>query len=805
MKGMRLLLLLISIHTSLTFYGQTLRGQITGTIVDSLTKQVMPFANVSLQQKDNKSMINILADREGNFNFKKVNVNKYNLVVSYIGYKSKFVEINIDSENLNFDLKRIEISLENINLNEITIKATKPFIQQEIDKVVLNVSGSFMANVGNALDILKRAPSVRIDEKGDISLKNKNVVIFIDGRRNNVTGESLENVLNSLASQGIDNIELISNPGAKYDASGAAIINIRTLKMKNLGNAGTFTAGVGMGILPRYNTGLLFNHKKEKWYFNGNYNYQYTNQYNNDPNRREFKENNIITRIFDDNDHELRVRRIHFYKGSFDYFVNAKTTVGAIIQGDATSRNRTAEATSKIGFSINNPDSVLKSSNNARHTYKNWNTNLNFKHQFDKKGRELVIEADYGNYQTSGVDNVTNQFYKQSSSETYRLPLILNMPIFQKVNIKSIKADYTQPTKSGTLSVGGQLRKAVSEIDFKFEQKLDNTFSIDNKRSFVYNYIEEVNAAYINYDGKHKKFSYQLGVRSEQTKAEGTGNTSTSVVRNYWQLFPSIAVQYPISTKNKFSTSYSQKITRPEFMQMSDILWYQNLYFYKQGNPFLKPVITHTFELSLLHNQIWNFNLSYTSRKNGLAMIPKQEGDITIYQIQNTQYLSILMLDVSYTKQITKWWNATLNVQNGVIDNQFNTLGKTRNAAFFGYYFTQNTFSLNKSVKFDISGYYIPVQAIGPYALQPISKVDMGLQKTINKRAELRLGITDVFDSYKLIYLVSSPNFSGLWGFKPETRFIRLNFSYKFGNNNVKLRDKKIGIEKEINRLNTNK
>lgn len=806
MKVIRFILLFILMIVSFTSsYGQTLQGRITGTIIDSLTKQIMPFANVSLQQDDNKSTVNVLADREGNFNIKNVSVNKYNLIVSYIGYKSKSMEIIIDKRNLDFDVKNIAISLENIGLNEVSVKSTKPFIQQEIDKVVLNISGSFMANIGNALDILRRAPSLKFDEQGGISLRNKNVIVLIDGRRSNISGENLETVLSSLSSQGIDTIELISNPGAKYEASGAAVVNIRTLKMKNLGANTTITSGIGTGILPRYNAGMLLSYRKEKWFFNGNYNYQYTNQYNNDPNRREFKENNAITRLFDDNDHELRVRGIHFYKGSFDYFVNAKTTVGAIIQGDATSRNRIAEATSIIGFSINNPDSVLKSSNNARHTYKNWNTNLNFKHQFDEKGRELVIEADYGNYQTSGVDNVTNQFYKQSSLETYRLPLVLNMPILQTVNIKSIKADYTQPTKSGTLSVGGQLRKAVSEIDFRFEQKLDNTFSIDNKRSFVYNYIEDVNAAYINYDGKHKKLSYQLGVRSEQTKAEGTGNTSTSVARNYWQLFPSIAVQYPISTKNKFSTSYSQKITRPEFMQMSDILWYQNLYFYKQGNPFLKPVITHSFELSLLHNQMWNFNLSYTSRKNGLAMIPKQEGDITIYQIQNTKYLSILMFDVSYTKQITKWWNATLNIQNGVIDNQFNTLGKTRNAAFFGYYFTQNTFSLNKSVKFDISGYYIPVQAIGPYALQPISKVDMGLQKTINKRTELRLGITDVFDTYKLIYLVSSPNFSGLWGFKPETRFIRLNFSYKFGNTNVKLRDKKIGIEKEINRLNTNK
>jgi iron complex outermembrane receptor protein len=804
MKVFRITLFFITTLCYFTSYGQNQEGRIMGTVIDSLTKQVMPFANISLQVKNNESKLNELTDREGNFNFKKVKLGKYNLIISYIGYKSKSIEMIIGDKNFNIDLKNISISLENIGLNEVTVKATKPFIQQEVDKIILNVSGSFVANVGNAMDILKRAPSVRIDEQGGISLRNKSVIILIDGRRSNVTGESLETVLTSLTSQGIDTIELMSNPGAKYDASGAAVINIRTIKMKNFGTNGTFTAGVGMGILPSYNTGLQLSHKKEKCVFNGNYNYQYTNQYNNDPNLREFKEKNTITRVFDDNNHVLNTKYIHFYKGSIDYFVSNKTTIGIIIQGDATLRNRTADAISNIGLTAEKPDSIIKSTNIAKNNFKNWNTNINFKHQFDKKGNELIIDADYGNYQTLGIDNVTNKFYKQSSSITYRLPLIINMPILQSVNIQSIKADYSQPIKYGVLSVGGQLRKAVSYIDFRFEQKLDNSFSIDNKKSFTYNYIENVNAAYANYDGKYKKMNFQLGVRAEHTKAEGTGNTSTSISRNYWQLFPSIALQYPFSNKTKLTTNYSQKISRPDFMQMSDILWYQNLYFYKQGNPFLKPVISHSLELGVLHNQTWNFNLSYSSRRNGLAMIPKNEGNITIYQIQNIISSSISSFAITYTKQLKKWWNSTIIIENGVIDGKFNALGKTRNTSFFADYSTQNTFTINNTLKFDISGYYLPIQAVGPYTLQPISKIDIGLQKTINKQLELRLGVTDIFDTYKLIYLVSSPNFSGLWGFKPETRFIRLNFSYKFGNSNAKARDKKIGIEKEINRLNTN-
>lgn len=236
MKVIRFILLFILMIVSFTSsYGQTLQGRITGTIIDSLTKQIMPFANVSLQQDDNKSTVNVLADREGNFNIKNVSVNKYNLIVSYIGYKSKSMEIIIDKRNLDFDVKNIAISLENIGLNEVSVKSTKPFIQQEIDKVVLNISGSFMANIGNALDILKRAPSLKFDEQGGISLRNKNVIVLIDGRRSNISGENLETVLSSLSSQGIDTIELISNPGAKYEASGAAVVNIRTLKMKNFG------------------------------------------------------------------------------------------------------------------------------------------------------------------------------------------------------------------------------------------------------------------------------------------------------------------------------------------------------------------------------------------------------------------------------------------------------------------------------------------------------------------------------------------------------------------------------------------
>jgi len=232
--------------------------RLTGNIVDSLSKQPLPYTTVQLSGAYRQQTT--ATDFNGNYTFKKLDTGTYQLNITYLGYQNKTTQITINEGDTT--APTIALSLTYINLKEVKVKASKPLFVNESGKIIVNVAESVMANAGTVIDVLRYAPSLQINENS-LSLRGKEAIVLIDGRQTNVSGESLEAILNALPSQSIEKIELISNPGAKYDATGKAVINIRTLKMKNLGTTGNWTAGVGMGRLPRYNGGLLLNYKSQ--------------------------------------------------------------------------------------------------------------------------------------------------------------------------------------------------------------------------------------------------------------------------------------------------------------------------------------------------------------------------------------------------------------------------------------------------------------------------------------------------------------------------------------------------------------
>lgn len=275
-KNYWLFLLLITGANRIVAQNSTIK--INGTIIDSLTNQPLPYATVQLASGALK--VTEVSDVSGSFNFKKLSKGSYSLIVSYVGYISKILPLHIDEQQNAVQVPTIALNLANINLAGLTIKAVRPFIEQNMDKIILNVSESIMANSGSSLDILRRAPSVQVNESdGSITLKGKKVMILIDGKLTQLTGESLEGLLSSMPSNSIDQIEFMSNPSAKYEASGMAIVNIKTLKMRGMGVNGSYGLGVSIGKYFGYNGNVLLNYRRNKFTFSGNYSHQLLNQY----------------------------------------------------------------------------------------------------------------------------------------------------------------------------------------------------------------------------------------------------------------------------------------------------------------------------------------------------------------------------------------------------------------------------------------------------------------------------------------------------------------------------------------------
>ncbi|WP_028524381.1 TonB-dependent receptor domain-containing protein [Runella limosa] len=798
MKPLYLLFSLLSIyHSSIS---QNKSKKINGIVLDSLSNQPLPHATIQLTTINEK--LYTTSDINGKYTFKKLTQGDYEITGNYVGYRSKKIQITL-GETDEITVPTIALSLENINLKEVKVRALKPLFTEESGKTIVNVAESVMANAGTIVDVLKYAPSLIVNENS-ISIRGKEAIVLIDGRQTNVSGESLEGILNAMPSNSIEKIELISNPGAKYDATGKAVINIRTLKMKNLGTTGTWTAGVGTGRLPRYNGGLLLNHKGQKLSFTGNYTHQFIQQYFNLEATRTLK--NPLATSFLDTDFDNRKRTIQFLKLSLDYNITSQTTIGVLLQADQNIRGRNANGATEISNQAR-LDSVITLQTKGNVRYQNLNANLFFKHSFKQKGRDLAIDADYGYYHTDFQETINNQFFNATRLLTYRPALEVNLPWTQPIQIQSLRGTYVHPTQKGSLESGFQLRHTKVNTDFKYQQQTDNQWAADPKKSFVYDYTETVNAVYVNYTAKIKKLDYQLGIRLEDSYAEGqTQNSTKANQQNYLQLFPSASLQYNPSALNQFSVSYSRKITRPSYSNLNDQIIYTNPYRVTIGNPLLRPTLTTNIELSYLYNKTWSFILSYSGVIDDQTSVYFLRNNVGVIQVVNKPKEELFSLDVSYRKSINDRWRTVSGLNLFQIRNQLGGIEGIGNRNGNGLYaYTNNFFTFNNGWRADFTASYVSPQTLGIYVISPFVQTNISIQKSVfHKNGEIRLSLSDIFNTFYVGQDYDTNVQKGFNKRKAETRFLLFYLNYKFGNKNVKVKERKMGIDKEVSRIDKN-
>lgn len=781
-------------------YAQIDNTKIIGTVIDSISKQPLNFATVSLL-KDNKLWRTETTDLNGVFTFKKIEPNNYEVIINYLGYNQKVVNITISAKDVIFVLPKVSLVLNNIDLKEVTVKATKPFIEQAMDRVILNIEGSIMANSGSTLDVLKRSPSVQVNENdGTMTLRGTKVMVYIDGKLSQLTAESLEGFLSSMPSNSIDKIELISNPSAKYEAAGMAIINIRTLKMKNFGVNGTWNSGMNIGRYLSGNSGLLLNYKKNKLTFIGNYNYTLSQNYVLLQNYRTILDKQ---QYFEDNEFYKRKRQIQFYKTIVDYDLSKKTSIGVLFQGGNNNRHAFMNAQTSIGKSSFLIDSLITVDSDNTVNLSNWNANFNFKHKF-KTNQIFTFDIDYASYGAVWDDTFKQSFFNKPLNTEYKPTNEIWLPWGQKTLVKSIKSDYTYPTKLGNLEIGVQARNTQMNMTFDYQEKKDNIWVKNTQKSFLYDYTENVNAAYININGKKGTINYQLGVRSEQSNILVANlDVEREQTQKYLNLFPSLALQYDISKKQRISFSYTSRISRPSYYDLNERPVYFNPYRQTLGNAYLKPTIINSIETRWSFDQTWLLTVGYQKNNNDIGLIPTVVDNITKYKSYNFNFSKVYSLDVVYNKNIKTWWNTNTGFQYFYTNNNFENLAELNNTQISSFYFRSNNyFTLKNGIKLELTGYYYPAQTFGAFKNMPLKKIDFSVQKTVlNKKGDLRLNITDVFNLYTLRYLYKTIGVNGDENIKSETRFLKLTFLYRFGNSNVKPQDRKLGIEKESNRI----
>lgn len=807
-KKLSLLLGCLTLLCSLSVEAQSDNGLITGKIQDPDGNPVA-FANVVLKLAKDSSLFKVEYSKEdGGFAILEVPAGAYWLDVSYVGlppYQSAVIDLAAGQK---MNLGNIDLKPGATDLSEVVVKAQKPLLEIKPDKMVLNVEGSINATGNNAMDLLRKSPGVVIDNNDNISMLGRTgVQIYIDGKPSPLAAADLAAFLKTVQSTEIEAIEIITNPSSRYDAeSTAGIINIKMKKDKRLGTNANLNLGGSMGQVGQYNGSINGNYRNKKLNAFGSFGYYDGENINFMDIYRE--QSGLVFDQRGRNDSEWSGQNFRF---GTDFFLNKKETIGFLINGNLNDNGNSGNSRTFISMQGQSAiDSVLVAESFQDGTRDNVNFNVNY--QIDNgKGNVWNMDVDYGMFRNEREAFQPN-FYKDASESEVLTQRIFANNSPTDIDIYTFKLDHERPLFGGKMEIGTKLSLVETDNTFDFFNVINGENQLDLDRSNQFEYRENVNAGYVNFSKQIKKWGIQAGLRVEHTHSTGdlTSAKPTDndfVERDYVNLFPSAGITFAMNQKNTFQLSYSRRINRPSYQDLNPFEDKLDELTFQQGNPFLQPEYANNFQLSHSFNYRFNTTFSFSHTQDLITRQTEASGD-------NASYITWLNLDDQYVYSLNfsapvplaKWWSSYTSLTGTYSQNKAENLRGNAidlDATSFNIY-SQHTFRLPKDVSFELSGWYnAPGLWGGTFEMQEMWSIDAGVQKKVlGGRGNLKVSVSDIFRTNQWSGISEfGPLFMDVGG-RWDSRRLRVNFSYMFGNSQVKgARRRKTGLEDEQRRV----
>ncbi|MBK7409839.1 MAG: outer membrane beta-barrel protein [Saprospirales bacterium] len=499
-----LLAILCSAPIENNLFAQAGDGSLTGIVIED-SGQPAEFATVMLYRQGDSSLVKgDFTNEQGSFLFESLEPNTYFLQVTMVGFTDMVVpDIQMNATTPTIDLGTLRMGENVQQLSEVIVTAKKPFVERQADKLIVNVENSSVAVGNTALEVLRQAPGVTIDNNDNISLRGRQgVIVMIDNKQTYLSMAEVANLLKNMPSESIETIEIITQPSARYDAAGnAGIINIRIKKNKNMGFNGSATLGAGAGLVwfdhlyEKTNGNLNLNYRQGKFNLFGNY----SNRHNDGRNDLNLDRTVIFqdtTTYFDQHSQMVNTNNSHSFKVGLDYSLTDRQTLGIQANGQFNKEAMSMNNQSDI-FLNGSPNGGILVENVRPENWSNQTYNLNYRATFDSLGRELTADVDYAYYKGNSFDNILTSFFNGEGAVTGEEPLRSEVPIM--VDIWAFKADYVHPLRSGLKLEGGVKTSFVTtDNDVVFELFEENDWIVDSTKTNHFLYEENISAAYAN-------------------------------------------------------------------------------------------------------------------------------------------------------------------------------------------------------------------------------------------------------------------------------------------------------------------
>ncbi|GAA4309333.1 outer membrane beta-barrel family protein [Compostibacter hankyongensis] len=771
--------------------GGAQNGHAYGKVFDAKSGKPVGFATVGiLRAADSGTVTGVLSKENGSFDVEKLAPGKYLLRINFVGYDPLYKSFSITPQSSDRDLGNLKISQSTHTLEETVVTADKSAFNLAIDKKVFNVEKSLVSKGGTATDALRQVPTVNVDVDGNVTLRNGTPTIFVDGRESPLT-------LDQIPSDEIQDIEIITNPSAKYDASGmSGIINVILKKDRKPGINGMVMGG--LSNQPEYNGGASLNIYKKPFNLSLNYFANYRKRtHKGTTSRQNLSDGSFLDQKSDETGKgPFQVGRI-----GLDYFMDNRNTFN--IQGAIGGGNNTSDGMQYNTYSGSGkvPDSSSIRDTREDRTFHFLSGELNYTHDFVKEKEQLTAQASIRRFKGPGSGTYQTTYFGEEG-EQLRDPFLQQYESGGSATLYDFQSDYTNPLRNGKAKLEAGVRARISDSrNYSTMNNYDDNgkeYVKDPLASYDYKFQQRTYAAYLNYADKFGKFGYQAGLRFEQYENEGRmldSNYSFSYSKPGF--FPSLFLTQQLgqNENQQLQLNYSRRIERPDFWQLSPRIDYEDPQNLRQGNPELLPEYTNSFEFSY-NNVFGSTNLLatlYFRNTNNLItsyVIPISK-DTLLSTYVNANTSNTYGAEITLKTALTNWWDVTANVNVFQTDIDASKIqSNLSNSGFSGFGKLNSETRLPKNFVVQLTGEYEAPRVIPQGKIRGNGSMDIALRKDFlkNRAASLTLSLSDIFNTeQRFTHTVSEGYFIQDATRKRMSRVFKINFSYRFGKQDVGL------------------
>ncbi len=831
---MRQLLLLMAMFVGLTAFSAddpTVEklGKITGTVIDKNLNEPIPYVTVAVQTLSGDIITGGVTDDNGKFNIPDIPEGKSRVSIQYIGYKTYTAEIDISRKNRNVDLGDIFLEEDVEALGEVTVTAERTTIQQKLDRKVITVGKDLTTSGPTAADIMNNLPSVSVDQQtGVLSLRgNSNVRVMVDGKLTNVP---IAQLLKQIPSTSIKQIELITNPSAKYNPEGmSGIVNIILHKNVAIGFNGNANVALTYEEQPKFNSSIDMNYRNGKLNFYGSWGHNTSKNENFGNVFRPGDDTEQFFKFLDDSQSNL-------VKFGVDFYLNDKNTI-SVFTNQNFFNGSTDGTTDIVDYGDENfseSQLFLQESDNNSEQY-----NFNYKLDFDKEGHNIELEADYNTF-----DNDEDADFNFTGNN----PSSLNYMDFigtERDRI-TINLDYVNPLSETTkLELGLQARLFESKIDRTSNQQVINPFDVEGpivkSPDTDFDYSRDIYSAYVTFGKSWGKFSVQVGARAEMV--EVTADTQESyepgiitddltnidtdpevsvvvdgdnILKNftndYFQLYPSAFITYTPSEKNQFQLSYSRRVDRPGLEQINPIREWSTPRISSFGKTSLIPQFTNSIEANYTRN-LGKGNVTggvfyriIEDEINRALFVDRTDLNKVILTHDNFDNTTAYGVEISGNYRPTKWWsfNTSFDLYNqtqkgiserlatqdnpttdDIISENFEVDNVQWNVRMF------NNFRVTKALSLSAFGFYRGKARTLQFTIEPMYFVNIGARYSLwDGRGTFSLNYNDIFDTMQFGFEGELP-YVQTGAFNWESNTVNVSLAYRFGGGKYRAKSRK--------------